>query len=103
MFPSLAENGRGKAADADKIDNMKAMGTCLANLWAEKADFVVLPEMFCCHYQIPNFPAYAEEEGGPVWQELSLDYEKQVREELSLLKSRRHDVYRLERLCEQDK
>ena len=47
--------------------------------------------------------AMLDEKEGVLLAELSLDYEAQVREELPLLKSRRHDVYRLEKLCEQDK
>jgi len=35
------------------------------------ADLVCLPEMFCCPYETQNFPLYAEEEGGAVWQTLS--------------------------------
>ena len=38
---------------------------------AEGADLCLLPEMFCCPYQTRNFPIYAQEEGGPVWRELS--------------------------------
>jgi len=32
------------------------------------ADLICLPEMFCCPYQTDLFPAYAEEEGGEIWQ-----------------------------------
>lgn len=32
--------------------------------------------MFCCPYQTENFPIYAEEEGGLIWQQLSA-YAKQ--------------------------
>ncbi len=35
------------------------------------ADFVALPEMFCCPYNVNNFPLYAEEEGGDMWQKCS--------------------------------
>lgn len=31
------------------------------------ADFLSLPEMFCCPYETANFPRYAEAEGGKVW------------------------------------
>ena len=31
------------------------------------ADFLSLPEMFCCPYETANFPLYAEAEGGNVW------------------------------------
>ncbi len=37
----------------------------------EGADLCLLPERFCCPYQTENFPVYAQEEGGEVWQELS--------------------------------
>lgn len=37
----------------------------------EGADLALLPEMFCCPYLTRNFPVYAQEEGGPVWRELS--------------------------------
>ena len=36
---------------------------------------------------------------GVLLTELDLDYEEQVREELPLLKSRREDMYKLEKLC----
>ena len=61
---------------ADKMENVRAVGTRLEKLKDEKPDFVILPEMFCCPYQTPNFPVYAEEEGGLVWQQLS-EYAKQ--------------------------
>ena len=32
------------------------------------ADLIALPEMFCCPYEVQNFPRYAEKEGGPTWQ-----------------------------------
>jgi len=32
-----------------------------------EADFLTLPEMFCCPYETANFPLYAEAEGGNVW------------------------------------
>ncbi len=34
-------------------------------------DLVVLPEMFICPYETPNFPKFAQKRGGPVWQRLS--------------------------------
>lgn len=40
-----------------------------------------------------------DEKEGVLLTELDLDYEEQVREELPLLKSRRKDMYRLEKLC----
>ncbi len=40
-----------------------------------------------------------DEKKGILLAELDMDYEEQVREELPLLKSRRKDMYRLEKLC----
>ena len=61
---------------AEKMENLNTVGTYLERLKEEKPDFVILPEMFCCPYQTENFPVYAEEEGGPAWQQLS-SYAKQ--------------------------
>ena len=41
-----------------------------------------------------------DENEGILLAELDMDYEEQVREELPLLKSRRKDMYKLEKLCE---
>lgn len=60
----------------DKMQNVRTAGIYLGKIKDEKPDFVILPEMFCCPYQTQNFPVYAEEEGGPVWQQLS-EYAKQ--------------------------
>ena len=54
----------------DKMQNVRTAGIYLEKIKDEKPDFVILPEMFCCPYQTQNFPVYAEEEGGPVWQQL---------------------------------
>ena len=61
---------------AEKMENLNTVRTYLEKLKEEKPDFVILPEMFCCPYQTENFPVYAEEEGGPAWQQLS-SYAKQ--------------------------
>ena len=61
---------------ADKMENVRTVKTYLEKIKDEKPDFVILPEMFCCPYQTENFPIYAEEEGGPIWQQLSA-YAKQ--------------------------
>ncbi len=53
------------------MENLNTVRTYLEKLKEEKPDFVILPEMFCCPYQTENFPVYAEEEGGPAWQQLS--------------------------------
>lgn len=42
----------------------------------EDADFLLLPEMFCCPYETSRFPDYAEESGGPMWQACSRLAEK---------------------------
>lgn len=55
----------------DKMQNVRTAGIYLEKIKDEKPDFVILPEMFCCPYQTQNFPVYAEEEGWPVWQQLS--------------------------------
>ena len=60
----------------DKMQNVRTAGIYLEKIKDEKPDFVILPEMFCCPYQTQNFPVYAEEGGGPVWQQLS-EYAKQ--------------------------
>lgn len=60
----------------DKMQNVRTAGIYLEKIKDEKPDFVILPEMFCCPYQTQNFPVYAEEESGPVWQQLS-EYAKQ--------------------------
>ena len=61
---------------ADKMENVRTVKTYLEKIKDENPDFVILPEMFCCPYQTENFPIYAEEEGGPIWQQLS-GYAKQ--------------------------
>ena len=49
----------------DKMENIRTAGAYIEKVSAQKPDFVILPEMFCCPYQTENFPVYAEEEGGP--------------------------------------
>lgn len=61
---------------ADKMENVRTVKAYLEKIKDEKPDFVILPEMFYCPYQTENFPIYAEEEGGPIWQQLSA-YAKQ--------------------------
>ena len=56
---------------ADKEKNIRQLEEILAAGKTEGADLVTLPEMFACPYETPNFPRYAEPEGGPSWQELS--------------------------------
>lgn len=52
-------------------DSLASAEGFLRRAAGEGADLALLPEMFCCPYQTANFPAYAQEEGGQVWQELS--------------------------------
>ena len=40
-----------------------------------------------------------DEKEGVLMAELDLDYEDDVRDQLPLLKSRRHDMYKLEKFC----
>lgn len=61
---------------ADKMENVRTVKAYLEKIRDANPDFVILPEMFCCPYQTENFPIYAEEEGGPIWQQLSA-YAKQ--------------------------
>lgn len=61
---------------ADKMENVRTVKAYLEKIKDEKPDFVIFPEMFCCPYQTENFPIYAEEEGGLIWQQLSA-YAKQ--------------------------
>lgn len=61
---------------ADKMENVRTVKAYLEKIKDENPDFVILPEMFCCPYQTENFPIYAEEEGGLIWQQLSA-YAKQ--------------------------
>ncbi|TJX14964.1 carbon-nitrogen hydrolase family protein [Tissierella creatinini] len=56
---------------ANKEDNFTIVNKYLEDISKEKIDLVVLPEMFNCPYQTPNFPIYAEEEGGNSWQACS--------------------------------
>ena len=58
------------------MENVRTVKAYLEKIKDEKPDFVILPEMFCCPYQTENFPIYAEEEGGLIWQQLSA-YAKQ--------------------------
>lgn len=46
----------------DKMENIRTAGAYIEKVSAQKPDFVILPEMFCCPYQTENFPVYAEEE-----------------------------------------
>ena len=51
--------------------NLDGLRRQLEALREDKADLVCLGEMFSCPYDTPNFPRYAEPEGGESWQVLS--------------------------------
>ena len=57
---------------AEKGKNIRQLEEILASGRTEGADLVTLPEMFACPYETGNFPLYAEAEGGPSWQALSV-------------------------------
>lgn len=52
-------------------ENLQTARTHLKDAAAGGADIAVLPEMFCCPYETPNFPRFAQKEGGEIWQALS--------------------------------
>lgn len=56
---------------ADKQENLRRLEALLDSPEVRGADMVTLGEMFNCPYQTPNFPVYAEEEGGESWQRCS--------------------------------
>jgi len=56
---------------ADKDETLALVERTVREAVSRKADFVTLPEMFCCPYRTENFPLYAEEEGGRVWKACS--------------------------------
>lgn len=55
----------------DKGETMALVERTVRELVSMKVDLVALPEMFCCPYKTENFPRYAEEEGGPIWEACS--------------------------------
>lgn len=55
----------------DKKGNLTQLAEILERPEMQDVDVVTLPEMFNCPYQTPNFPIYAEEEGGETWQTCS--------------------------------
>ena len=59
---SVSENVNDNLGRAAKFMGAGCDGT---------VDLVTLPEMFACPYQTELFPEYAEEEGGPIWQQCS--------------------------------
>jgi predicted amidohydrolase len=53
---------------AGKNDTIALLERTISEIVLRKVDFITLPEMFCCPYQVENFPRYAEEEKGRMWQ-----------------------------------
>ncbi len=49
----------------DAVDCMEDMGARAVHMGA---GMIALPEMFACPYAVENFPQYAQEEQGPLWQ-----------------------------------
>lgn len=39
----------------DKMENIRTAGAYIEKVSAQKPDFVILPEMFCCPYQTGKF------------------------------------------------
>ena len=54
-----------------KDENLLIVDKYLNAITKENIDLAILPEMFNCPYQTPNFPIYAEEEGGATWKACS--------------------------------
>ena len=56
---------------AEKEKNIEVLAPLFEKATAAGADLICLPEMFNCPYETPNFPIYAEKDGGPCWTQLS--------------------------------
>ena len=55
----------------DKGENISRAETFVQAAVEQGAHMAVLPEMFCCPYDTPNFPKYAEPQGGETFCALS--------------------------------
>lgn len=55
----------------DVKKNLEQLEAYIQKAVLEKVDFITAGEMFSCPYETPNFPKYAEEEGGETWKALS--------------------------------
>lgn len=53
---------------ADKSESINYIRKTIKDAADKGADFVALPEMFFCPYNVDNFPIYSEKEGGHMWQ-----------------------------------
>lgn len=51
----------------DKLEAFRLAQQMVQEGVPEDTDLIALPEMFCCPYQVENFPIYAEPQGGPLW------------------------------------
>jgi predicted amidohydrolase len=56
---------------AEKKDTIALLERTVCEIVPGEVDFITLPEMFCCPYQVENFPLYAEEEQGWMWKTCS--------------------------------
>ena len=56
---------------ADKSASIAQAEEFCARAAKSCVDLIALPEMFCCPYEMKNFPAYAEKEKGAMWQACS--------------------------------
>lgn len=55
----------------NKDETEKYINEAVKKAADQKADIICLPEMFCCPYQVENFPLYAEGEGERMWKACS--------------------------------
>lgn len=56
---------------ADQTESLAQLEELCHRAAKSSVDMIALPEMFCCPYEVKNFPVYAEEEKGTVWQACS--------------------------------
>ncbi len=54
-----------------KEDSLAYLKEAFERAAEQRPDMITLPEMFCCPYDVKNFPLYAEEERGQVWEACS--------------------------------
>jgi omega-amidase len=55
----------------EKNDTIALLERTVGEIAPRNVDFITLPEMFCCPYQVENFPRYAEKEQGRMWKACS--------------------------------
>ncbi len=56
---------------ANKLQNLRRAADAVREAKGRGAALAILPEMFCCPYDNPCFPQYAEPAGGQIWTALS--------------------------------